>query len=95
MKALTSRAACHRDLRQTIGQLNPVLRGWAAYFRTGNAADKFGQVDTYVTWRLKRLRIKRAGRHLRPGQADQWTPDFFHALGLHRLHGTIRYPEVA
>ena len=40
VKALTPRAVCHRDLRDTIAQLNPVLRGWGAYFRTGNAADQ-------------------------------------------------------
>ena len=39
---------CHRDLRETLAQLNPVLRGWGGYFRTGNAAIKFGQVDDYV-----------------------------------------------
>jgi RNA-directed DNA polymerase len=95
VKAVTSRDACHRDLRDIIAQLNPAIRGWGAYFRTGNAASKFQQVDTYVNWRLKRLLMKRHGRQLRPGQADQWTPDFFHALGLHRLRGTIRYPEAA
>ena len=95
VKACTTRGVCHRDLRETIAQLNPVLRGWGAYFRTGNAAIKFGQVDDHVAWRLKRLLIKRHGRHLRPGRAAQWTPDFFHALGLHRLRGTIRYPEAA
>jgi group II intron reverse transcriptase/maturase len=95
VKQLTPRGVCHRDLRDTIAQLNPVLRGWGAYFRTGNAALKFGQVDDYVTRRLKRLLLKRHGRHLRAGQAARWTPDFFHALGLHRLRGTIRYPEVA
>jgi group II intron reverse transcriptase/maturase len=95
VKALTPRAVCHRNLRDTIAQLNPVLRGWGAYFRTGNAAAKFQQVDDYVHWRLKRLLIKRHGRQLRPGQAPRWTPDFFHALGLHRLRGTIRYPEAA
>jgi RNA-directed DNA polymerase len=95
VKDVTPRGACHRDLRETIAQLNPVLRGWGAYFRTGNAAIKFGQVDDYVAWRLKRLLLKRHGRHLRPGQAARWTPDFFHALGLHRLRGTIRYPEAA
>ena len=31
-----------------IASLNPVLRGWCNYFRTGNAAIKFGQVDAYV-----------------------------------------------
>ena len=95
VKGLTPRAGCHGDLRDIIAQLNPVLRGWGAYFRTGNAAVKFGQVDTYVAWRLKRLRMQRQGRQLRQGQAAQWTPDFFHALGLHRLRGTIRYPEAA
>jgi RNA-directed DNA polymerase len=95
VKACTPRGACHRDLRETIAQLNPVLRGWGAYFRTGNAAIKFGQVDDYVAWRLKRLLVKRHGRQLRPGQAARWTPDFFHTLGLHRLRGTIRYPDAA
>jgi RNA-directed DNA polymerase len=95
VKTLTPPPACHRDLRATIAQLNPVLRGWGAYFRTGNAALKFGQVDDYVNWRLKRLLIKRHGRHLRAGQTARWTPDFFHALGLHRLRGTIHYPEAA
>src|SRR5438309_10697809 len=65
LKALTPRGACHRDLRDTIAQLNPVLRGWGAYFRTGNAAVKFGQVDDYATRRLQRLLVRRYGRHLR------------------------------
>jgi group II intron reverse transcriptase/maturase len=95
VKACTPRGVCHRDLRDTIAQHNPVLRGWGASFRTGNAALKFGQVDDYVAWRLKRGLLKRHGRDLRPGQAAHWTPDFFHALGLHRLRGTIRYPEAA
>jgi group II intron reverse transcriptase/maturase len=95
VKACTPRRVCHRDLRATLAQLNPVLRGWGAYFRTGNAAIKFGQVDDYVAWRLRRLLVKRHGRDLRPGQAAQWTPDFFYTLGLHRLRGTIRYPEAA
>ena len=92
VKACTPRPACHQDLRDTIARMNPVLRGWGAYFRTGNAAIKFGQVDDYVNARLKRLLLQRSGRQLRAGQADSWTGDFFHALGLYRLRGTIRYP---
>ena len=95
VKACTSRGLCHRDMRETIARLTPVLRGWGAYFRTGNAAIKFGQVDDYVAWRLKRVLVARHGRHLRLGQAARWTPAFFYALGLHRLRGTIRYPEAA
>jgi RNA-directed DNA polymerase len=95
VKALTPRGVCHRPLRDTIAQLNPVLRGWGAYFRTGNAAVKFGQIDDYVNRRLKRLLVKRYGRQLRAGQSARWTADYFQALGLHRLRGTIRYPKAA
>jgi len=84
-----------RDVRVIIADLNPVLRGWGNYFCTGNAAQKFIQIDTYTWWRLYRFTVKRKGRHLRVGDAQQWTRDFFHALGLHRLRGTVQYPEAA
>ena len=62
---------------------------------TGNAADKFRQIDWYVTWRLFRLMVKKRGRNLRAGQADQWTEEWFNGHGLYRLRGTIRYPKAA
>jgi RNA-directed DNA polymerase len=83
------------DVREVIAELNPILRGWGNYFRTGNAADQFQMIDRYVTWRLKRLLIKKRGRNLRAGQADQWTEEWFNGHGLHRLRGTIRYPKAA
>jgi hypothetical protein len=42
-----------------IADLNPVLRGWGNYFKTGNAAKRFIQIDTYVWLRLRRLRLER------------------------------------
>ena len=39
-------------MRVLIDGLNPVLRGWGNYFRTGNAARKFNQTDTYVYFKL-------------------------------------------
>ena len=84
-----------RDIRDVIADLNPVLRGWGNYFRTGNAAVKFVQIDRHVAWRLKRLLVKRKGRNLRAGEAEAWTPDWLWGLGLHRLMGTIRYPGTA
>jgi len=81
-----------KDVRVVIGDLNPILRGWGNYFRTGNAAIKFQQVDDYVVERLRGLLRKRHGRNLRAGQAARWSSDFFHEHGLHRLRGTIRYP---
>jgi RNA-directed DNA polymerase len=85
-----------KDVRVLIADLNPVLRGWSNYFRTGNAAKKFLQVDDYVWRRLKGFLVKRQGRNLHAGRADAWTPDFFvQTQGLHRLRGTVRYPEAA
>jgi RNA-directed DNA polymerase len=78
-----------------IADLNPVLRGWGNYFRTGNAAVKFRQVDSYVEWRLKCLLIKKRGRNLRAGQADQWDRQWLHGQGLYKLSGTVRYPKAA
>jgi RNA-directed DNA polymerase len=93
VRELTPRSRCHADIRDVIADLNPVLRGWGNYFRTGNAAKRFNQLDSYAWRRLRALRIKRKGRHLRPGEAERWTSDYFHELGLYRLRGTVRYPE--
>jgi RNA-directed DNA polymerase len=92
VREMTPRRRCHRDVRSVIAELNPVLRGWGQYFQTGNAANHFIDVDAYVVKRLKSLRLKRAGRNLRAGQAQRWDRDYFESLGLHRLRGTIRYP---
>lgn len=95
IKERTGRNRVGWDLPEIIVELNPILRGWGNYFRTGNAADKFVEIDRYVTWRLRRLLIKKRGRNLRAGQAERWTRQWFHAQGLHQLMGTIRYPKAA
>ena len=84
-----------RDIRIVVDELNPILRGWGNYFRTGNAGDKFRQIDRYVVMRLRGLMVKKRGRNLRPGQVQQWNEDWFNHLGLYRLRGTIRYPKMA
>jgi RNA-directed DNA polymerase len=84
-----------RDIRIVIEELNPILRGWGNYFRTGNAANKFRQIDSYVVRRLRTLLIKKRGRNLRHEHYVRWTEDWFNRLGLYRLRGTIRYPKTA
>jgi RNA-directed DNA polymerase len=95
VKALTDRSQVGQELQDVIGRLNLFLRGWGNYFRTGNAGSKFVTMDRYVTWRLKRLLVKKRGRNLRAGQAERWSRTWFHDQGLYKLMGTIRYPKAA
>ena len=82
-----------RDIRQVVEVLNPVLRGWGNYFRTGNASQQFQQVDRYVNQRLVRLLRHVRGWRRRPFSLRDWSPARFATeFGLHRLVGTIRYP---
>ena len=78
-----------------LEDVNLFLRGWANYFRTGNATHTFVELDRHVGWRLRRLLVKKRGRNLRAGQAGKWTPAWFDDQGLHQLMGTIGYPKTA
>jgi RNA-directed DNA polymerase len=93
--ARTGRNRAGDDIREVIADLNPLLRGWGNYFRTGNAAIKFRQADDYVVWRLRTLMVRKRGRNLHAGQADAWTEEWFNGHGLYRLRGTVRYPKAA
>ena len=90
-----------KDIREVIRVLNPVLRGWGGYFRTGNASEKFNHIDRYVHQRLLRLLAQRGGdRRWKPGGRPFRTTDWPHTRfvtdhGLYRLLGTIRYPGGA
>jgi hypothetical protein len=82
-----------KDVREIINVLNPVLRGWGNYFRTGNAARKFRNIDRYVERRLTRFLLRRHRRHMRAGELQRWTREWFEGHGLHRMRGTVRYPK--
>lgn len=91
----TGRSRAGTRIEWVIEDLNPILRGWGNYFRTGNAAEKFRHIDAYVVRRLRGLLIKKRGRNLRAGQVEQWTEDWLNERGLYRLRGTVRYPKAA
>ena len=95
VKAKTGRNRVGADIRDVIADLNPLLRGWGNYFRTGNAAAKFQRVDDYVVQRLRGLLVKKHGRNLHAGRAHRWDEDWFDGHGLYRLRGTVRYPKTA
>jgi RNA-directed DNA polymerase len=87
------------DIREVVAELNPILRGWCTYFRTGNASRQFQEIDRYVTERLVRLLRRRRchqgrGRNRHP---VRWHREWTHQrlvrdFGLFQLLGTIRYP---
>ncbi len=53
IKAITApRSRLKWPIDDLVRELNPVLRGWGAYFRWGNSSRKFAQVDSYVHERL-------------------------------------------
>ncbi|MEE8292399.1 MAG: group II intron reverse transcriptase/maturase [Candidatus Tectomicrobia bacterium] len=103
IRGLTDRRrwAGFKDIREVIRILNPVLRGWSNYFRTGNASAKFNAIDQYVHMRLLRLMACKGGqRRWRPGgkpfRKSDWPLTRLVAdHGLYRLLGTIRYPGGA
>lgn len=93
IKSRTGRNRNGTDIKLIIHELNPILRGWTNYFRTGNSTNKFTQLDRYVERRLRLLLYKRKGRNLRPGEWEQWNRDWFEQQHrLFRCWGTIQYP---
>src|SRR3990170_1050594 len=84
-----------KDVKEVIASINPVLRGWGNYFRTGNADRKFNTIDGYVSRRLVGWMQRRGGQRSRY-RWDAWPRERLHEeMGLHRLRGTVRYPANA
>jgi group II intron reverse transcriptase/maturase len=83
-----------KDVREVINNLNPMLRGWGNYFKTGNADREFNRVDHQVVARLRRWLQRRRGQRGIIRKRD-WPFARFHRLGLHQLRGTVRYPSQA
>jgi hypothetical protein len=83
-----------RDVGEIIASLNPVLRGWGNYFRTGNADRKFNQADTYVHERVCHWLKRRGGQRARVWSED-WPRERLYEMGLHRMMGTVCYPTKA
>jgi group II intron reverse transcriptase/maturase len=85
----TDRRFASRDLRDVVADLNPVLRGWGAYFRYGNSNRKFAAIDSYVHWRLTKLAsVKYATRYRL--SASRFNYGWLSGLGIYRLTGSVR-----
>jgi len=54
IKALTGRSTTSLELADLLRTINPILRGWAAYFRYASAKRTFAYLGDYTWWRVMR-----------------------------------------
>jgi RNA-directed DNA polymerase len=83
-----------RDVIEVIESLNPVLRGWGNYFRTGTASREFHAIDEYVRERIHHWMWRRGGQRPRL-HFTRWPHERLWSMGLHRLRDRVRYPSQA
>jgi RNA-directed DNA polymerase len=79
-----------RDVRQLIAGVNPVLRGWGNYFRTGNATQKFQAIDWYTEQRIRKFLECRSQRPPKAKVRARWTGKWLHEQGLRNLSTITR-----
>ena len=93
IRAQTGRWRVGADMAWVVEDLNRVLRGWANYFRWGNSAERFSQVDSYVH---ERLAILASAKHGRSGRnwVSRYNGAWLSRLGVFTLSGTVRYRAV-
>ena len=90
IKEITSpRHRLPEAIKLIVAEVNQVLRGWGAYFRTGNSSRHFGQVDSYVRERLGLFLSKKTGRTGRRWESRSL--GYFQALGVYQLAGTVSW----
>jgi AcrR family transcriptional regulator len=85
-------AGCWSPVDDVVQDVNRFLRGWAGYFRYGNSARQFNDINLYALNRLSRFVAKRHKRSWRYGwkAVAYQSPD---RLGLINLNGTIVAPR--
>lgn len=93
VRAATSHSRTERQVAAVVADLNPVLRGWAGYFRNGNSGRKFNAVDQYVH---ERMAIFASRKHGLAGRnwTTRYTYEWISRLGVFRLTGNVRGATV-
>jgi RNA-directed DNA polymerase len=71
-----------------LRQLNPLLRGWANYYRNGASKATFSKLDYYVRWKLWRWITRR-----HPQKSSAWKQrKYFSAAGDKRIAPKVLLP---
>jgi RNA-directed DNA polymerase len=90
LREATDRRFVGHSLAWIVGNLNRVLRGWGAYFRHGNSARKFADIDSYVHERLAIFASIKHGLHYHRNWTRRFTWAWLRGLGVYRLSGRVR-----
>jgi group II intron reverse transcriptase/maturase len=90
IRELTHRSRLRVTVATIVGQVNAFLRGWAGYFRYGNAARWFDTIRSYALMRLARFVALRHQRPWRYGWRVAYGPT---NLGLISLDGSVIAPR--
>jgi RNA-directed DNA polymerase len=107
VRTLTRREQ-HRTLADLLQRLNPVLRGWCAYFKHGVSSRTFQYLDHYAFWRVVTWIRKRHPRsnwptirrrflsdwEIRDDQTVLYRPRKAEII-RYRYRGTRIYPDYA
>jgi RNA-directed DNA polymerase len=56
------RVSRHLGVQDAVKRVNPIVRGWANYFRHGNSARALGSVKFHVERKVRRFAAKQRGR---------------------------------
>ena len=90
VRQMTDRRYVGLSLETVVARLNPVLQGWAGYFRHGNSSKKFQAINSYIHQRMATLASNKYGLHGR-NWATRFNYGWFISLGIYRLSGFVHY----
>ncbi|WP_186215135.1 MULTISPECIES: group II intron reverse transcriptase/maturase [Burkholderiaceae] len=81
------RTGQHWNLPQLIKErVNPILRGWGNYFKTGNSRKHFLSIANYTTWTLC-IMLRKKHKKRAKGWRDHPPSWFYDYHGLFKLYG--------
>jgi RNA-directed DNA polymerase len=90
LREATDRRFVGHSLAWIVGNLNRILRGWGAYFRHGNSARKFADIDGYVHERLAIFASIKHGLRYHRNWSRRFSWAWLRGLGVYRLSGRVR-----
>jgi len=94
IRELTSRQWLWRDVEETVGHLNQLLRGWANYFCLGTVTAVYSKVTDHARYRLRWWLTRKF--KLQGAQWSRYSAHYLHdTLGLLRLQRPPARPSRA